>query len=437
MQPLGPLYAQHVAELSSAYGRCLADAALDAVVIHSGSLKPRTEFDDQYWPLRPVPHFQHWVPLAQPDCALVVRAGAPPRLVWLREQNFWEQPARPDSDHWQGAFEIVEVARLEDVRAQLPAGRVAFIGEDRTRATAWGLSEVNPTGLVQALDQLRVRKTDYEVACLAEANRRAALGHLAVKQAFERGDQSELELHLLYLASTQQDDPETPYKNIVALGANAATLHHVTYGRTKGHRPAESLLLDAGAAYQGYCSDITRTYVKGRGAAASVFADLVARTEAMQQTLCAEVKVGLPYEKLHERAHEEVGTILTGLGIAKMSADEAVANGVTRAFFPHGLGHSLGLQCHDVGCALIKPKADNPFLRNTTVIAPDQVFTVEPGVYFIDMLLQPLRAAADGSRIDWTLVDQLATLGGVRIEDDLRVRAEGPAENLTRQVLRS
>src|SRR5262249_27865204 len=155
-------------------------------------------------------------------------------------------------------------------------------------------------------------------------------------------------------------DPETPYKNIVALGPHAATLHHVSYGRRAESRPADSLLLDAGATCFGYASDITRTLVKGSGAAASTFAGLVAGVEALQQKLCGEIAVGLPYERLHERAHEEVGAILHTLGIARMSAGEAVASGVTRAFFPHGLGHSLGLQCHDVGCAEVKPKPSNP-----------------------------------------------------------------------------
>src|SRR5262249_10175359 len=115
-------------------------------------------------------------------------------------------------------------------------------------------------------------------------------------------------------------------------------------------------------------------------------------------------------------------------------ADEVVASGISRAFFPHGLGHSLGLVCHDVGCAEIKPKPNNPFLRNTSTISADQVFTIEPGIYFIQMLLEPLRRGANAGRLDWSLVDALAALGGVRIEDDVQVLAGG-LRNFTRDHL--
>jgi Xaa-Pro dipeptidase len=429
------LHRAHVGELERRYARALSDNGYDGLVIHSGMPKTRTEFDDQYWPLRPTPEFQHWLPLAQADSALLIRPGQRPKLVWTQPPNFWEKPPTPDSDYWLPQLDIVVVEDPADARAHLhPSGKLAFIGEETRRATTWGIGDANPPSLMKALDRLRVHKTPYELTAIDEANRIAALGHRAVRDAFVAGDQSELELHLLYLAATAQDDPETPYKNIVALGENAATLHHISYRKKARARAEESLLLDAGAACNGYCSDVTRTYVKGTGATATAFADLLARTEAMQQRLCAGVVAGKPYEALHEDAHRQVAEILSGVGVAKVGAEEIVASGISRAFFPHGLGHSLGLTCHDVGCAEIKPKPNNPFLRNTTTISVDQVFTIEPGIYFIDMLLGPLRHGANAARIDWSLVDALATLGGIRIEDDVQV-LDGGLRNFTRDHL--
>jgi Xaa-Pro dipeptidase len=196
------------------------------------------------------------------------------------------------------------------------------------------------------------------------------------------------------------------------------------------------LLLDAGAAFLGYCSDITRTHVKGSGAAAGAFAQLVAGVEKFQKKLVGEVAIGRPYETLHEEAHRDVARTLKDVGLSTLSEDEAIAGGVTRAFFPHGLGHSLGLQCHDVGCALVKPKPENPFLRNTTRIAEGQVFTIEPGIYFIEPLLAPLRSGPHAGAIDWKLAAELAKMGGVRIEDDVVVTTgEKSTRNLTREFL--
>src|SRR5437879_13728880 len=99
----------------------------------------------------------------------------------------------------------------------------------------------------------------------------------------------------------------------------------------------------------------------------------------------------MPNEALHDESHRQVAQILRIVGISRLSVDELVKRGITRAFYPHGLGHSLGLQCHDVGCALRPPRADNPFLRNASGICEGQAVTIEPGIYFLEALLGPRR----------------------------------------------
>jgi Xaa-Pro dipeptidase len=438
---LDRLYALHVAEIAGRWATALAAEGWDAAAIHSGSLQKRSAFDDQSWPLRPVPHWQHWTSFAEPDCALLIRPGRRP--VMLRPPpagGFWERPAPPDTLAFLEVFDVVDLPSPAAARDILAAGsgRVVFVGEDTERAATWGFGgdAVAPPRLIAALDAVRTTKTPYEIACLSEANRRARAGHEALRAAFAAGDASELDLHLAYLRATEQDDAETPYKNIVALGANAATLHHVAYGRRAERREAESLLVDAGATCRGYCADVTRTWVKGGGAAADAFAQLVAGLEAAQQRLCASVRVGRPYEELHDESHRLLGDVMRAAGLLRCGVDEAVAAGVTRAFFPHGLGHSLGLQTHDVGCALRPPRADNPFLRNTSDVAPGQVFTIEPGLYFIEALLAPLRDGPSAGLVQWSVVDALAPLGGARIEDDLYVTGgDTVVRNLTREHL--
>jgi Xaa-Pro dipeptidase len=440
---LDGLYLEHVADLERRYAQALGSHAWDAAVIHSGSPVKRSAFDDQYWPLRPVPHWQHWLPLTTADSALVVRPGQKTRLIVLEEQSFWETRAPPVTRAFLDVFEVLTVNDPAKVKDAVGGGRVAFVGEDLARGGSWGIEDdgLRPAALLGALDQLRVTKTPYEIACIAEANRRARAGHDALRAAFRDRDASELALHLLYLGATNQDDWETPYKNIVALGRHAATLHHVSYGvsskvRGPDGQGAESLLVDAGATCRGYCADITRTWVKGAGASASAFAHLIAGLEAMQRRLCAAIRVGMPYEDLHDESHRQAAEVLRQAGLVRGSAEEAVATGVTRAFYPHGLGHSLGLQTHDVGCGLRQVRPGNAFLRNTSDIASGQVFTIEPGIYFIDALLDPIRASPHGQLVDWRAVEALSPLGGIRIEDDVHVTGgDSVIRNLTREQL--
>lgn len=435
MDALETLYREHVKELEKRYAAALGTAGYDAVLVHAGAPKIRSSFDDQYWPLRVTPHYQQWLALAVADCGLLVQPGKTPILYENVHRDFWEGPTPPESEHFRRVLDVVELDDPALVREMLPQGvKIAYVGEDLARGASWGIPEDrrNPKALAAALDSVRVTKTPYEIHCLTEANRRAAAGHRTVIDAFRAGDHSELDLQLEYLKATAQDDPETPYKNIVAFDEHAATLHHVSYGRKK--TAAHTLLLDAGATSHGYASDITRTVVKGGEGTTGVFAALIGKIETLQQQLCREAKPGMAYQDLHDRAHVLLAGALREVGIAKGTDAELVDGGVTRKFLPHGLGHSLGLQTHDVGCALIKPEPRNPFLRNTSTIAEGQVFTIEPGCYFIESLLGELKASPSGKLVDWKLVGELSKFGGIRIEDDLEVVADG-TRNLTRAFL--
>lgn len=422
----------HVAHLQKGYERALGSAKFDAVVLHAGRGLKQRSVDDQYWPLKVNPSFAHWLPLLEAGALVVVVPGNVPTLVRPQNDSFWEGPAPVPGDHFWNSFSVVRCAP-DAMKAHCPTGNVAFIGDALAAADALGIppERCNPPALVEALDALRTLKTPYEIGCLTEATRIAARGHIAVDSEFHQHHRSELELHLHYLRVTGQDSTETPYGNIVALGSNGSILHHVHYGRAQDTREDLSLLVDAGANFMGYASDITRTTVRGQSQAANDFRALIEGLDAVQLELIAEVKPGVPYERLHDLAHEKLAALLLKSGMCTGSAEGLLSEGVTRAFFPHGLGHSLGLQVHDVGCRLVPPADKNPFLRNTSTIAEGQVFTLEPGCYFIDGLLAPLRETAASSMISWSTLDALRPFGGIRIEDNLAVTASS-STNLTR-----
>ena len=139
-------------------------------------------------------------------------------------------------------------------------------------------------------------------------------------------------------------------------------------------------------------------------------------------------------------AHHVLAGILKDFGIIRTSAESAVESGVSSTFFPHGLGHFLGLQVHDVGGfqrdesgGTIDKPAGHPYLRLTRTLEAGHVVTVEPGIYFIPMLLAKLRASADAAAVDWAQVEAMLPFGGIRIEDDVHV-TDGAPENLTRDA---
>jgi Xaa-Pro dipeptidase len=150
------------------------------------------------------------------------------------------------------------------------------------------------------------------------------------------------------------------------------------------------------------------------------------------------VRAGQGYPDLHIHAHHVLAEVLHERGFIRMAPESAVETGVTSAFFPHGLGHPIGLQVHDVagfqasetGGTIPRPPG-HPYLRMTRTLEPGMVVTIEPGLYFIDMLLAELKDKPAGKSVDWDKVDRFRRYGGIRIEDDV-VCTEGEPENLTR-----
>jgi Xaa-Pro dipeptidase len=434
-------YEQHLASLQARFGAALQAASLEATLVHSGLLLPAFR-DDQSYPFRPQAWYSIWGPLPPaPDCFVYVKPGATPRLLICAPPDFWyEQASRPQGE-WTRYFEIQLVSSLAAARAALPQdlSRVALIGEPSAQIATWGLAGQNPEKLLLALDFTRAVKTPYEISMLRRANRLGARGHVAAAAAFAAGD-SEYGIHQAFVGATGLREQELPYNAIVALNEAGSVLH---YQNLRREPPAahHSLLIDAGAQSQGYASDITRTFAAGSSMGAGrEFAALIAAMERAQQGLCAQVRAGIEWAGIHLAAHRAVAAVLRAADLIDCDPDEALASGLSGVFMPHGIGHLLGLQVHDVGGLQRSPEggeiarpSGHPYLRLTRRLEAGFVVTMEPGLYFIDQLLSQARADARGAHINWSRVEQLRQFGGIRIEDDLAVTASG-CENLTRDA---
>jgi Xaa-Pro dipeptidase len=433
---LGALYAEHIEIVAARHDHALEKAGASHAVIYSGN--PKIAFlDDYQMPFKANPHFASWAPLTRlPFSYIVYTPGETPVLVYYQPHDYWHVVPGAPNGYWTGEFDIRVVHTVDEVAAHLPADRekCIVIGEIDDDALRFGIERVNPTTAVNILHYARGMKTQYELAIMRLASQRGAGGHVAAEAAFRDG-QSEFEIHRAYCQAVSHTEPELPYGNIVALNMHGAVLHYTDLDRQPPDE-SRSFLIDAGAQVHGYASDITRTYANGD----ERFQALIDRMETLQLDIVGQVRAGIDYRDLHIGTHKLLAAVLVDAELATGEPDTLLETGVTSAFFPHGLGHLLGIQVHDVGGFMenesgttIDPPSGHPFLRLTRVLEENMVLTIEPGLYAIDMLLENLRGTPAESHVNWSTVNWLRPFGGIRIEDNIRVLVND-RENLTRDA---
>jgi len=428
------LFAAHLAMVADRSAKALAATGYEALLVHAGT-PPLIFLDDHHLPFRVQAPFKVWAPLTDaPDSFVFFSPGRKPLLLVHQPVDYWHQSPTLPVAYWTREFEIVSVASREAARQALPRdlSRAAFIGAPFQELVSWGPAAINPAHLMAQLDYARAAKSDYELACLREAGVSGARGHIAAERAFRAGA-SEFGIALEFMKACGLREQELPYNPIVALNEHGAVLHYQFQQRQAPAR-LHSLLIDAGAEFGGYASDITRTFSYED----AEFAGLIRRFDELQLNLCAQVRAGLDWRDFHQASYRAISEFLREAGVINVSADEAVDNALTSVFYPHGIGHLLGLQVHDVGGRQrdaaggeIERPYNHPFLRLTRKLEDGFVVTVEPGVYFIDQLLNEARSKPIGKMIEWKRVEQLKKFGGIRIEDDV-VALNGGHENLTR-----
>ena len=431
------IYADHVVHKNQIYSDSAAENNFQQIVIGSGSQNLRFR-DDLHTPYYANSYFEEFVSLPdRPNSFLVIEPGSKPKLfIQNNKSDYWHSEPEPIDEFIAQQFDVQEFVDTPDIR---PNGRTAFIGDNHSLLPSSLVDDFqsDADSVLEYIDFNRACKTDYEKDCLREANKQAAAAHLVAKRCFEGGC-SEYDIHMAYLSALKSRDSELPYDNIIALNEHAAVLHHMHLSKAAPEQ-FRSFLIDAGARCQGYAADVTRTYVTDNDD--SCFSALINATDSLQQKIVEQIVIlegkKLAYSELHHLANELIATVLVEFGFVTVGADEALDRGIVNAFFPHGLGHLLGIQVHDkggymtgVGGRLKSPPENHPHLRMTREIEKDMVFTIEPGIYFVPKLLAQWR---DKQVLNESLIEQMIPYGGVRIEDNIIVGQAGP-ENITRDA---
>ncbi|ENJ7946495.1 Xaa-Pro dipeptidase [Yersinia enterocolitica] len=440
METLASLYNEHLSTLQQRTRDVLERHQLDALLIHSGELQ-RIFLDDRDYPFKVNAQFKAWVPVTQvPNCWLWVDGVNTPKLWFYSPVDYWHSVEPLPDSFWTKSLDIQPLANADDIAQQLPVQRerVAYIGYAQQRAQALGFSaeNINPKPVLDYLHFYRSYKTDYELACMREAQKTAVAGHRAAHEAFQSG-MSEFDINLAYLMATGHRDTDVPYDNIVALNEHSAVLHYTTL---QHQPPAEirSFLIDAGAEYNGYAADLTRTYAAD---SENDFAALIKDLNYEQLELIKTIKSGERYTDYHVQMHQRIAKLLRTHNLVTGISEEAmVEQGITCPFLPHGLGHSLGLQVHDTAGFMQDEKGTHlsapskyPYLRCTRILQPRMVLTIEPGLYFIESLLAPWRSGEFSQHFNWDLIETLKPYGGIRIEDNIVIH-NNRVENMTRDL---
>ncbi|MFZ8933700.1 MAG: Xaa-Pro dipeptidase [Bacteriovoracaceae bacterium] len=400
----------------------------DTVIISSGTEKLYA-FDDQNIPFRCNPYFSYFFPfISDSGHFLLLDKSGNKSLFINKVDDFWHkhddyQPSAEVSNYWSVDF-FKDTENLYKHFKSNFKGKVALISNQGIDGF-----DYNPQALLDIINESRFVKTEFEIDCIKRANKKAVKGHIAAKKAWKEGC-SEFEINLRYCEAANLSGPELPYENIIGLNENASFLHY----HGKNHeRPKQrlSFLIDAGATHLNYHSDISRTY----GNDDMDFKNILFQLERVQLSICESVKAGVDFVELHKLAHQKIAELLNYTKVIDLNSSEIFKQKLTNYFFPHGLGHSIGLNVHDVWGN--DPEKDSrkefPFLRMNRVLKSGCVITIEPGVYFIKSLLDDLKKGPYRNNVNWKLVDKLKKCGGVRVEDDILVTEKGH-NNLTREA---
>ena len=297
------------------------------------------------------------------------------------------------------------------------------------------------SSLQAAIIACRVIKDDFELALIQKANDISAKAHTEVLRNIKHIKNEREVQAIFHEVSTSNGVTSQSYGVIAGSGPNAAILHYMK--NNEPVRGRQLFLLDAGCDWNCYASDVTRTFpISGHWPSkeAKAIYDLV---DDMQTSCIERIKPGVAMADLQMLAHQIMTAGLQKLGILKAdrSFDEIYKAGASKIFLPHGLGHHVGLEVHDVSPRPINSTNQNgesigqdshkfsavppPHSLEHVTLEKNMVITIEPGIYFSQIALDQLITEELLEYIDVDEAKKYLDVGGVRIEDDILVTAYG------------
>ena len=442
LPPMSFDYAARRARITPALG--LTDEIL---LIGAGHPLPKPELSDAQFPF--IAHQEYYYLTGLDDCPGGVLAYDPKFGLGHSNRPFPGPPA-PDQD--QGTWvsfvpEVTEDERVWEGREQAPGTLLAKLppwlaARAGRRIVMLGapVPGINSDQfLVARIRELykhsRRPKEPAEIALMRRGAAATAAGYAAIQPLLKPGvseRQLQIELETEYF---RQGAQTTGYDTIVGIGARSAVFHGAP-SPARTARDGDFILIDSGAQLDRYVTDVTRTYVAGQVGAFQ--RDLYEVVLAAEERAIARCRPGAEWKDIHFAAAADLIGGLVAMGVMKGEPSSLIEQDAHLLFYPHGIGHMLGLGVRDAsGLEPDRKKDPRPSLRNLRmdlILRPGYIVTVEPGLYFIPALLNdPMRRKKYADCVNWPLVEKHLGIGGVRVEDNILVTAGDP-ENLTEAI---
>lgn len=403
---------------------CLSD---EVVLIAAGEPIPKLGYGDQCHRFAPHPEYYYLTDRTRPGSVLAFD----PHDGWCEfeplvteAETVWE--GRDPAPHGR------PLAELADWCERRTGCSIANLGCPLNDVTG---DATLTARLREALTHARRPKDAVEVERMRRAAAATAAGFARLPEIIRPG-RTERQVQIELEAEFFRAGGDRPaYDTIVGAGTNAAVLHFAPTSREI--RDDDLVLIDAGAEVDAYAADVTRTFPadgQRRGFQADLYAAvLAAQTRAIERCL-----PGAEFRDIHLAAARDLAAGLVELKILRGAPENLVERDVVAMFFPHGLGHMVGLGVRDASGYLPgRQRSDRPglnMLRCDFPLEPGYVMTIEPGLYFIPALLNDAeRRSRYADAVDWQRVDRHMGVGGVRIEDNLLI-TDGPPDNLTAAI---
>lgn len=447
------MFAEHRAKLVGRM-RAVSGVVGDGVVVLEGG-KAKCRNDTDHEPLfRQESFFQYLFGVKEPDCfgAVCLATGRSllfvPRLpehyaVWMGEIKSVEWFATHyavDECHYTDELDKVLALRVGASRTlYLLRGTNSDSGEVHAGCSFAGIDKFNVDHalLFEPLVECRVVKSKHEIDLMRHVVRVSSDAHVAVMRRVRAGlCEFQVEALFRYFCYDQAGFRHAAYTCICASANNSATLHYGHAGAPNDRTlaPTDMLLFDMGGEYAAYGADITRSFPVS-GTFDERQRIVYSTVLAAQDAVLAALKPGVSYVDMHLLAERTMLAQLVHHGLLRGNVEEMMACRLGAVFMPHGLGHLLGLDTHDVGGYQHgAPRRIEPGLKSlrlSRTMLPGMILTVEPGCYFIDRLLD--LALADATQKQFLVAERINSFrgfGGVRIEDDVLITETG-VENLT------